>query len=199
MPYDMLTKRKSLTFWRDRNLRALAQWVRAPNYLSRESVVRIYQARLGIFLNNNKTNTIMNVEKFKDYLEERGNVLKKMSSEADEKATDEAVAHFHEQILAYSKDLKKKYYKEIDKELDELHCLSTAADLLNSIDESVIDIERINRASKQAEKLAHGLSEILGISFFPSVEDWTESVKKVLDICGIEYTESGNYIIIKEN
>ena len=141
----------------------------------------------------------MNVEKFKDYLEERGNVLKKMSSEADEKATDEAVAHFQEQVLAYSKNLKKKYYEEIDKELDELHYLSTAADLLNSIDESVIDIARINRASKQAEKLAQGLTEILGISFFPTVEDWTEPIKKVLDICGIEYTESGNYIIIKED
>ena len=141
----------------------------------------------------------MKVEKFKDYLEERGNVLKKMSSEADEKAADEAVAHFQEQILAYSKDLKKKYYKEIDKELDELHELSIAADLLNTIEESVIDIERFNHASKQAGKLAQGLSEILGISFFPPVEDWTEPIKKVLDICGIEYTESGNYIIIKED
>ena len=141
----------------------------------------------------------MKVEKFKDYLEERGNVLKKMSSEAEQKAADEAVAHFQEEILAYSKDLKKKYYEEIDKELDELHELSTAADLLNSIEESVIDIERINRASKQAEKLAQGLTEILGISFFPTVEDWTEPIKKVLDICGIEYTQSGNYIIIKED
>ena len=141
----------------------------------------------------------MKVEKFKDYLEERGNVLKKMSSEAEQKAADEAVAHFQEEILAYSKDLKKKYYEEIDKELDELHELSTAADLLNSIEESVIDIERINRASKQAEKLAQGLTEILGISFFPTVEDWTEPIKKVLNICGIEYTQSGNYIIIKED
>ena len=141
----------------------------------------------------------MKVEKFKDYLEERGNVLKKMSSEADKKAADEAVAHFQEEILAYSKNLKKKYYEEIDKELDELHELSTAADLLNSIEESVIDIERINRASKQAGKLAQGLSEILGISFFPTVEDWTESIKKVLDICGIKYTQSGNYIIVKED
>ena len=141
----------------------------------------------------------MKVEKFKDYLEERGGILKKKSSEADEKAADEAVAHFQEQILAYSKDLKKKYYEEIDKELDELHELSTAADLLNSIEESVIDIERINRASKQAEKLAQGLTEILGISFFPTVEDWTEPIKKVLNICGIEYTQSGNYIIIKED
>lgn len=141
----------------------------------------------------------MKVEKFKDYLEERGNVLKKMSSEADEKAADEAVAHFQEQILEYSKNIKKKYYEEIDKELDELHELSTAADLLNSIEESVIDIERINRASKQAGKLAQGLSEILGISFFPPVEDWTEPIKKVLNICGIKYTQSGNYIIVKEN
>ena len=141
----------------------------------------------------------MKVEKFKDYLEERGNVLKKMSSEADEKAADEAVAHFQEEILAYSKNLKKKYYKEINKELDELHELSIAADLLNTIEESVIDIERFNHASKQAEKLAQGLSGILGISFFPPVEDWTEPIKKVLDICGIEYTESGNYIIIKED
>ena len=141
----------------------------------------------------------MKVEKFKDYLEERGNVLKKMSSEADEKAADEAVAHFQEEILAYSKNIKKKYYEEIDKELDELHELSTAADLLNSIEESVIDIERINRASKQAGKLAQGLSEILGISFFPPVEDWTEPIKKVLNICGIKYTQSGNYIIVKEN
>ena len=141
----------------------------------------------------------MKVEKFKDYLEERGEILKKKSSEAEQKAADEAVAHFQEQILAYSKDLKKKYYEEIDKELDELHELSTAADLLNSIEESVIDIERINRASKQAEKLAQGLTEILGISFFPTVEDWTEPIKKVLDICGIEYTQSGNYIIIKED
>ena len=141
----------------------------------------------------------MKVEKFKDYLEKRGEILKKKSSEADEKAADEAVAHFQEQILAYSKDLKKKYYEEIDKELDELHELSTAADLLNSIEESVIDIERINRASKQAEKLAQGLTEILGISFFPTVEDWTEPIKKVLNICGIEYTQSGNYIIIKED
>ena len=141
----------------------------------------------------------MKVEKFKDYLEERGEILKKKSSEAEQKAADEAVAHFQEEILAYSKDLKKKYYEEIDKELDELHELSTAADLLNSIEESVIDIERINRASKQAEKLAQGLTEILGISFFPTVEDWTEPIKKVLNICGIEYTQSGNYIIIKED
>ena len=141
----------------------------------------------------------MNVEKFKDYLEKKGEILKKKSSEAEQKAADEAVAHFQEEILAYSKDLKKKYYKEIDEELDELHHLSTAADLLNSIDESVIDIARINRASKQAEKLAQGLTEILGISFFPTVEDWTEPIKKVLDICGIKYTQSGNYIIIKED
>ena len=141
----------------------------------------------------------MKVEKFKDYLEERGNVLKKMSLEADEKAADEAVAHFQEQILEYSKNLKKKYYKEIDKELDELHELSIAADFLNTIEESVIDIERFNHASKQAEKFAQGLSEILGISFFSPVEDWTEPIKKVLDICGIEYTQSGNYIIIKED
>ena len=188
-----------MTFWRDRNLRALAQWVRAPNYLSRESVVRIYQARLGIFLNNNKTNTIMNVEKFRDYLEKRGDVLKKKSSEADEKAADEAVAHFKEQIVIYSEQLKKKYYKEIDEELDELHRLSITADLLNTIEESVIDIERINRASQQAEKLAQGFSTILGISFFPPIKDWAESIKKILDICEIEYTQSGNYIIIKED
>lgn len=141
----------------------------------------------------------MNVEKFKDYLEKRGEILKKKSSEAEQKAADEAVAHFQEEILAYSKDLKKKYYKEIDKELDELHCLSTAADLLNSIEESVVDIAIINRASEQAGKLAQGLTEILGIDFFPTVKDWTEPIKKVLDICGIKYTESGNYIIIKEN
>lgn len=141
----------------------------------------------------------MKVEKFKDYLEERGNVLKKMSSEADEKAADEAVAHFQEQIVAYSEQLKKKYYEEIDKELDELHHLSMAADLLNSIEESVIDIARINRASEQAKRLAQGLTEILGIDFFPTVEDWTEPIKKVLDICSIKYTESGNYIIIKED
>ena len=141
----------------------------------------------------------MKVEKFKDYLEERGEILKKKSSEAEQKAADEAVAHFQEEILAYSKDLKKKYYEEIDKELDELHELSTAADFLNSIEESVIDIERINSASKQAGKLVQGLTEILGISFFPTVEDWTEPIKKVLNICGIEYTQSGNYIIIKED
>ena len=141
----------------------------------------------------------MKVEKFKDYLEERGNVLKKMSSEADEKAVDEAVAHFQEQILAYSKDLKKKYYEEIDKELDELQQLSITADLLNTIEESVIDIEKLNRASEKAEMLAQSLSSVLGISFVSPIKDWTESIKKVLDICGIEYTESGNYIIIKED
>lgn len=141
----------------------------------------------------------MKVEKFKDYLEERGNVLKKMSSEADEKAADEAVAHFQEEILAYSKDLKKKYYEEIDKELDELQQLSMTADLLNTIEESVIDIEKLNRASEKAEMLARSLSTVLGISFVSPIKDWTESIKKVLDICGIEYTESGNYIIIKED
>ena len=141
----------------------------------------------------------MKVENFKDYLEERGNVLKKMSSEADEKAADEAVAHFQEEILAYSKDLKKKYYEEIDKELDELQQLSITADLLNTIEESVIDIEKLNRASEKAEMLARSLSTVLGISFVSPVKDWTESIKKVLDICGIEYTQSGNYIIIKQD
>ena len=141
----------------------------------------------------------MNVEKFRGYLQKRGEILKKKSSEADEKAADEAVAHFQEQILAYSKDLKKKYYEEIDKELDELQQLSITADLLNTIEESVIDIEKLNRASEKAEMLAQGISAILGISFVSPVKDWTESIKKVLDICGIEYTESGNYIIIKED
>ena len=51
----------------------------------------------------------MKVEKFKDYLEERGNVLKKMSLEAEQKAADEAVARFQEEMLADSRNLKKKY------------------------------------------------------------------------------------------
>lgn len=141
----------------------------------------------------------MNVEKFRDYLEKRGEILKKKSSEADEKAADEAVAHFHEQILEYTKSLKKKYYEEIDKELNELHQLSITADILNTIEESVIDIEKLNRASEKAEMLAQGISTILGISFVSPVKDWTESIKKVLDICEIKYDHFGNYIIIKED
>ena len=125
----------------------------------------------------------MNVEKFRPFLEKRGEILKKKSSEADEKAADEAVAHFQEEILAYSKSLKKKYYEEIDKELDELQQLSITADLLNTIEESVIDIEKLNRASEKAEMLARSLSTVLGISFVSPVKDWTESIKKVLDIC----------------
>ena len=141
----------------------------------------------------------MNVEKFRGYLQKRGEILKKKSSEADEKAADEAVAHFQEKILEYSKDLKKKYYEEIDKELDELQQLSITADLLNTIEESVIDIEKLNRSSEKSEMLAQSLSSVLGISFVPPVKDWTESIKKVLDICDIEYDQSGNYIIIKED